>query len=271
MSRNNQTEDSIALPVTKTGKIVNCQKNRTMSVVVEYLHIPERMQHFNEECRLYMFTHFMDSLGEYAGTIDGIDGYTEHTLIQQAAYFRTKSRDDVYRKNSIQLVVDFYRYLVRTNVDKGYFDGASLITNRLLTNKNLSRYLEMGWDFIAYSPTAKYNGQNEFLLVLHGFDKHSSRMTHDDYKPIHMKCIDEPFFRQLYFDYMISSHIHFGECEAIHVGCIGDIINKICSIKKSQMSTNTDLSHFTVQEGRLIRRIIDTNTTWEAQNIHYHM
>lgn len=258
MSRNNQTEDSIALPVTKTGKIVNCQKNRTMSVVVEYLHIPERMQHFNEECRLYMFTHFMDSLGEYAGTIDGIDGYTEHTLIQQAAYFRTKSRDDVYRKNSIQLVVDFYRYLVRTNVDKGYFDGASLITNRLLTNKNLSRYLEMGWDFIAYSPTAKYNGQNEFLLVLHGFDKHSSRMTHDDYKPIHMKCIDEPFFRQLYFDYMISSHIHFGECEAIHIGCIGDIINKICSIKKSQMSTNTDLSHFTVQEGRLIRRIIDS-------------
>lgn len=259
MSRNNYIEDPISLPVTKTGKVVNCRKNRTISIVVDYLHLPERMKYFRLDCRLDFFTHFMDSLGDSAEVVDGIDGYSEHTLLYQAAYFRNKSKSDKYRKANIQLLVDFYRYLVKTNIDKGYFDGALYITNRVLTNRKLSYYLEAGWDFIAFSPTAKYNGQDEFLLVLHGFDKHSSRLTHDDYKPIHMKCIDEPFFRQLFFDYMISSPVHCGECEAMYIGSVGDIINKICSIKKSQMSTNTDLTHFTIQEGRLIRRIIDSS------------
>lgn len=251
--------DTISLPLTKTGKVVNCRTNRTLTVVIDYLSKPERIQHFNNERRLDFFNSFIDSLGDYAESVDGVSGYSESTLLYQASFFRERIKDTEDLKFSMQLLVDFYRFLVRTNVDAGYFNNASRITNRLLTNKRLSYYLANGWDFIPFSPAARYDGQEKFLFVLHGFDKHSSRLTHDDYKPIFIGAIKEPFFRQLYFEYMTSSYIHYGECESIHVGCVADLINAISNIKKSQLSTNQDLAHFTVYEGKLIRRLIDSS------------
>ena len=89
MSRNNYIEDPISLPVTKTGKVVNCRKNRTISIVVDYLHLPERMKYFRLDCRLDFFTHFMDSLGDYAEVVDGIDDGQSGTYVGFEEVFYT--------------------------------------------------------------------------------------------------------------------------------------------------------------------------------------
>ena len=243
-------------------KFVNTKNNRILKeVTVCFEGI--RCSSFPKGSMLSFLKYFVRSLGSFVKLIDGHVGYNEATLFyQKDLILRRRGISDSERYQQLWLLVRFYNDLCKRYPEVGYFNDSVRISYKLLLNKLLPKYFFEGWEFLNYSPFMKYEGQERILLTLHGFDRHSTRMTSKDFYPLHLYKIASPFFRELFFDYIKSSHIRYVESTGVYIGCIGDILNTMCSIKSSGISNVPDERHWTVQEARLMRKIID-----ESRNV----
>lgn len=248
------------------SRFVNCKNNRILkevAVSLEGISISSN----SKANKINFFEFFIRSLGPHVVSIDGHVGYNETTLFYQKDFIlRRRGLTDYDRRQQLWLLVRFYNDLCNRYPEMGYFNEAVCMSYKLMQNVKLPVYFQEGWEFMNYSPLMKYEGQERIILTLHGFDKHSTRMTSKDFYPLHLYKIQSPFFRELYFDYMKSSYVRFGESTSIYVGCIGDILNTICSIKASSLSNVPDERHWTVQEARLMKKIIDeSRNEWNSE------
>ncbi len=246
------------------GKFVNCKNSnilKEVAVSLEGICISSNPK----SSKVDFFRFFTRSLGPYIDTIDGHLGYNETTLFYQRDFImRRRGLTDSQRREQLWLLVRFYSDLCTRYPDVGYFNDGVCMSYKLLQNVKLPTLFLEGWTFVNYSPLMEYGGESKIVFTLHGFDRHSTRIAAKDYYPLHLYKIHSPFFRKLFFDYMKSSYIRFGECTAINVGCIGEIMNTMCSIKASSISTVPDESHWTIQEARLMKKIIDeSRNTWD--------
>ncbi len=247
------------------AKYVNTRNNRILkevAVCMEGICISSN----SKSNKVNFLEFYIRSLGPFVETIDGHVGYNETTLFYQKDYIlRRRGISDKERYQQFWLLVRFYNDICNRYPEMGYFNDAVRMSYKLLQNNKLPQYFFEGWEFVNYSPLMKYEGQERIILTLHGFDRHSTRMTSKDFYPLHLYKISSPFFRELYFDYMKSSHVRFGESTAIYIGCIGDILNTMCSVKASSISNVPDESHWTVQEARLMKKIIDeSKNSWNS-------
>ena len=127
--RNNPLQ--LNLPMTKTGKVVNCKTNRTLQVVIDFLK-PLRHDMYDVPSETKFFDEFKRSLGPFWEHIDGFIGYSENSLFQQADYFRSCSYETGKPKVLSRLVVSFYRYLAEKHPEQQYFKDALKMPLRLL-------------------------------------------------------------------------------------------------------------------------------------------
>ena len=256
-------QKKITLQTTKTRKTVDCKTNRILAEVVEYLKLPRLAKRIVKAEKQDFLNFFIRSLGDAVDKIDGHRGYCEGTLFLQRDFIlKRRNLTDAERKNQMMMLVEFYRFIASKYPDEDFLDSAYRMTHRLLNNVKLPTYFIEGWDFISYSPTMRYEGQDRIIFVLHGFDKFSTRLTAEDYIPAYFDKIDSMFFRELLFDYMKSSVVCFGECLAINIGSISKVLNSIGAVKNSQFSSSKDESHWTLQEGRLMKRLIDSGKNY---------
>lgn len=241
------------------SKYVNTKNNRTLKEVATCLEIIPT-SFCSKASKVLFLDFYIRGLGPFVESIDGYLGYNETILFYQKDFIlRRRGITEQERFQLLRLLVRFYKHICNRHPEMGYFNEAVCMSYRLLQNNKLPQYFFEGWEFMNYSPFMKYEGQERILLTLHGFDRHSTRMTSKDYYPLHLDRIASPFFRELFFDYMKSSHVRFGESTSANVGCIGDIMNTMCYIKASNISRVSDESHWTVQEARLMKKIIATS------------
>ncbi len=255
----------LKLPMTKTGNVVNCKTNRTLQVVIDFLK-PLRHDMYDVPSETKFFNEFKRSLGPFWEHIDGYTGYSENSLFEQAGYFRSCSYETGKPKVLARLVVSFYRYLALNHPEQEYFKDAVKMPLRLLNNYYCHNYLYEGWSFVPFSPSVKYNNEEKTVVVLHGFNRHSTRFAEEDFALIHLDKIKEPFFRRLFFEYMMSSATHFIECLSMHPGSLAPILNDMTNIKSANMSFDSSLQRWTIQEGKLLKRIIDGGVSTSNQS-----
>ena len=248
----------ISLPTTKTGKTVDCKTNRILSEVTEYLNLDRPTKLVPDAERQDFLNFFIRSLGEHIDRIDGYKGYSEGTLFYQRDFIlKRRNLNERQRRNQMMMLVEFYRFITNKYPDEEYFNKAIRMPLRLLNNHKLTTYFLGGWDFIRYSSTMKFEELGKVIFVLHGFDSISTRMAAEDFVPVEFDKIDSVFFRELLFDYMRSSVVSFGECIAIHAGSIADVLNSMSAVKSGQFTGSASETHWTVQEARLMKRLID--------------
>lgn len=257
----NQAVDIQSFEKWAGGRYVDSKTNRTLKEVAFFLD-GLNVQHYPKDKSLGFFQSFLSSLGPYADSIDGHVGYNENTLFYQKDFImRDGSLMDDGRIYQLRLLVHFYTVLCNRHPEVGYFNKSVRLSYKLLQNKMLPVYFLEGWVFLNYSPFMKYEGQERIIFTLHGFDRHSTRMTSKDYYQLPIYKIRSQFFRRLFFDYMKSSYKRFIACSAISVGSIDDVLNAICDIKARGISSVSDESHWTVLEARILRKLIDESKT----------
>ena len=239
------------------GKFTNCKSNRVLMEVAVALDNLLASK-YSKANKTDFFQFFIRSLGPHYEFIDGNMGYNENTFFYQKDFImRRRGLTDDERMLRLSILVYFYSFLCHRYPEVGYFNDAVRMSYKMLQNDQMTKYLFEGWTFMNYSSLMEYNGEDKIILTLHGFDRHSTRMTSKDYYPLHLYKIKSPFFRKLYFDYLKSSHVRFGESTSMYVGCVAEIVNTMCSVKASSFSNVPDESHWTVQEARLMKKIID--------------
>ena len=243
------------------AKYVNTKNNRILKEVAASLEGIEPRRHPKSNITIFLNC-FIQSLGPFIASINDHIGYNETTLFYQIDYFLQCNRiTKAERYQQLWLLVRFYNFICLRYPQIGYFNDAVRMSYKLLKNIWLPRYILDGWAFLNYSPFMKYEGQERIILTLHGFDRHSTQMTAEDYIVLHLYKFDSLFFRELIFDYLKSSYIRLHECRHFNLGTIAEIANTLCRIKASGISNVSSENHWTVQEARLIKKIVNVNKT----------
>ena len=96
---------------------------------------------------------FGTSLGKYENGIHTSTDFTSKTLFEQLNYYKSNYRDnESLRRTGIKFVLNFYRWLVRTNPEHDYFQNDFRMSEKLLFNNQLSDLFEEGFYFTTLNP-----------------------------------------------------------------------------------------------------------------------
>lgn len=82
---------------------------------------------------------FGKSLGKYENEVHSVTDFNATMLFEQTGFYRKQFGDDEdMRKAGLKFVVNFYRWLVRSNPEHNYFENEFHMSDRLLFNNRLS-------------------------------------------------------------------------------------------------------------------------------------
>ena len=243
------------------AKYVNTKNNRILKEVAASLEGINTSRHSRANITIFINS-YIRSLGPFINTINDHVGYNETTLFYQIDYILQYNRiTEAERYQQLWLLIRFYNFICLRYPEMGYFNDAVRMSYKLLKNIWLPQYILNGWTFLNYSPLMKYEGQERVILTLHGFDRHSTRMSSREYIALHLYKIDSPFFRELFIDYITSSYTRLSEFTDNHLGTIGEIMKTLCRLKTSRISNVSSINHWTVQDARLIKKLVNVTKT----------
>ena len=221
------------------------------------LYLREAKTH-GRNCQRNIINEFGRSLGKYDSHITSVTDFTASTMFAQTDYYRTHFRDDEeLRTMSIRFVINFYRWLVRSNPEHNYFENEFHMSDRLLFNKRLSELIERDFYFTTLNPANIPYGKERVCFIMKGFDGESTRITNEDFVTIDFSGLSNTFYRDLLIEFIVTSP----SASAIKwVGIpayIREAMEKIYIAKQSPSYPNRRLDYLTNQEAVFIRRVFD--------------
>ena len=96
---------------------------------------------------------FGKSFESYENAVTSVSDFSATTMFKQANYYKTYFHDnEEMRRTGIKLVVNFYRWLVRSNPEHSFFENEFHMSDRLLFNHSLSELIDRGFYFTTLNP-----------------------------------------------------------------------------------------------------------------------
>lgn len=201
---------------------------------------------------------FGKSLGKYENEIRSATDFNATMLFEQTDFYKKQYNDDEdMRRAGLKFVVNFYRWLVRSNPEHNYFENEFHMSDRLLFNNRLSELIERDFYFTTLNPTNIPYGKKRVCFILKGFEGESTRITNDDFVTIDFSGLSNTFYRDLLIEFIVTSP------SASTIKWVGipayirEAMEKICQAKQSPSYPNKRLNYLTNQEAIFIRQIFD--------------
>lgn len=201
---------------------------------------------------------FGKSLGKYENEVHSAIDFNATMLFEQTAFYKKQfNGNEDMRKAGLRFIVNFYRWLVRSNPDHNYFENEFHMSDRLLFNKHLSELIERDFYFTTLNPANIPYGKERVCFILKGFDNASTKITNDDFATIDFSGLSNTFYRDLLIEYMVTST----SASAIKwVGIpayIREGMEKVYIAKQAPSYPNKKLDYLTNQEAIFIRQVFD--------------
>lgn len=149
---------------------------------------------------------FGKSLGKYENEVHSVTDFNATMLFEQTGFYRKQFGDDEdMRKAGLKFVVNFYRWLVRSNPEHNYFENEFHMSDRLLFNNRLSELIERDFYFTTLNPANIPYGKKRICFILKGFEGESTMITNDDFVTIDFSGLTNAFYRDLLIEYIVTS------------------------------------------------------------------
>ena len=202
---------------------------------------------------------FEESLGEYRHEIKTIEGFTEKTFFEQANYYKKYFDGDRKRRDEgLKLVVNFYRWIVRTFPTYDFFANAFNLSDQLLFCITLSELLEQGYYFTTFNPTNIPHGKERICFLLRGLDGQSTRITKNDFSTLDFSALKSQFYRDLAIEFAVTSKSITVVTNSSIIGYVCDGMQALYEVKQTKGYPNKKLDYLTNQEAIFIRQYFDS-------------
>ena len=201
---------------------------------------------------------FGKSLGKYENEVHFATDFNATMMFEQTDFYKKQFNDNEdMRRAGLKFVVNFYRWLVRSNPEHDYFENEFHMSDRLLFNNRLSELIERDFYFTTLNPANIPYGKERVCFILKGFDSASTRITNDDFSTIDFSGLSNTFYRDLLIEFMVTST----SASAIKwVGIpayIREGMEKVYIAKQAPSYPNKQLDYLTNQEAIFIRQVFD--------------
>lgn len=198
---------------------------------------------------------FGKSLGKYENEVHSATDFNATMMFEQTGFYKKQFEDNEdMRRAGLNLVVNFYRWLVRSNPEHNYFENEFHMSNRLLFNNRLSELIERDFYFTTFNPANIPYGKERVCFILKGFDSASTIITNDDYVTIDFSGLTSTFYRDLLIEFIVTSTF----TSAIKwVAYIREGMEKVYIAKQAPSYPNKRLDYLTNQEAIFIRQVFD--------------
>lgn len=139
--------------------------------------------------------------------IDSLKELNEKIFWKQINQFRNKYKNDRDKRiRALRSVVYFYTFIIRQHPDLKLFEDARTLYPSLLENRAfVTEWLEERCSFLTFSPGYQYDGHENYIFIVRGSNRESSKMKEVDYKKVDLSSIHSPFYRKCAFNYTCSS------------------------------------------------------------------
>lgn len=201
---------------------------------------------------------FGKSLGKYENEVHSATDFNATMLFEQTGYYKKRfNNNEDMRRAGLKFVVNFYRWLVRSNPEHNYFENEFHMSDRLLFNNQLSELIDRNFYFTTLNPANIPFGKERVCFILKGFDSTSTRITNDDFVTIDFSGLSSTFYRDLLIEFIVTSP----STSAIKwVGIpayIREGMEKVYIAKQNPSYPNKRLDYLTNQEAVFIRHVFD--------------
>lgn len=116
------------------------------------------------------------------------------------------NQDQNKRIRGLRSIVYFYIYIIKNNPELKLFEDARTLYPALLENRSfVTEWLENNCAFLTFQPGLTYDGHEQFIFIIRGANRESTKLKEVDYKKVDLSFIHSPFYRQCVFGYMCSS------------------------------------------------------------------
>ena len=116
------------------------------------------------------------------------------------------SHDQQKRIRGLRALVYFYDYIIKENPYSNIFEDARTLYPSLLENRAfVTEWLENNCAFLTFSPGLEYDGHEQYIFIIRGANKLSSRLKEVDYKKIDLSSIHSHHYRKYLFEYVCSN------------------------------------------------------------------
>lgn len=236
---------------------INTKNKFIKNIFTDYLNSGRNVSRW---CSRNIIDVFEDSFGKYRNAISSVDGFTSKTMFTQAEFYKKHfTEDKKHRNQSLYVVVNFYRWLVRTYTEHNFFENAFDMSEQLLFNNRLSELLERGFFFTTLNPTNIPYGKEKVCFLLRGLDNHSTVIINDDYVSIDYSHLQSIFYRDLLIEFTATSK-SVSSVKWIGISSyIRDGMQALYKVKQSKGYPNKKLDYLTNQEAIFIRQYFDTS------------
>lgn len=110
---------------------------------------------------------FGKSLGKYENEVHSATDFNATMLFEQTGFYKKQFEDNKdMRRAGLNFVVNFYRWLVRSNPEHNYFENEFHMSDRLLFNNRLSELIERDFYFTTLNPANIPYGEERVCFIL---------------------------------------------------------------------------------------------------------
>lgn len=201
---------------------------------------------------------FGKSLGKYEDEVHSATDFNAAMMFEQIGFYKKQFADDNgMRSAGLKFVLNFYRWLVRSNPEHNYFENEFHMSDRLLFSNRLSELIEKDFYFTTLNPANIPYGKERVCFILKGFDSTSTRLTNDDFTAIDFSGLSSTFYRDLLIEFMVTSTSTSAIKGCGIPGYISEGMEKVYIAKQAPSYPNKRLDYLTNQEAIFIRQVFD--------------
>lgn len=202
--------------------------------------------------------HFEKSFGPYISQINSSLDFNDLILLEQARYFKNIYNDSPKEKrDSIESVISFYRYLVNAHPDYNFFANSMLLTEVLLFSNSMMNYILNDYHFMFFSPSVKIEDKIKYVITLKGLNATTTRLKNEDYVAIDLTGINSSTLRVELMNYILFSGSISYLASNSYWGSAKKTIMFFEKIKSQPNYPNPSLTHLTTQEALLLKNYFD--------------
>ena len=203
---------------------------------------------------------FEESFGDFRCKISKAEDFTPETLFQQVKFYREYFKEDEFhRYSAIQLIVNFYRWVVRAFPEHDFFKNSFCLSDRLLFSNKCAELIERNYYFTTLNPANIPYGKERVCFLLKGLANQSTRITNDDFSAIDFSSLKNQFYRDLVIEFAVTSTSVSTIAAPITVQYACDAMQALYDVKQTKGYPNPRLDYLTNQEAIFIRQYFDAH------------
>lgn len=201
---------------------------------------------------------FGESFGKYENVVQHENDLSEYTLFQQLEFYKTRfCNEPKARSAGICLVLHFYRWFISTHPVLDFFGNSFRMSERLLFSSGLPKLIVKDYCFTTLNPTNIPYGKERVCFLIKGMERHSTRITNDDFVSLDLSGLKSEFYRDLLIEFTATS-TSVSSIKWVGIAYyIADAMQNVYVIKQNPFYPNKDLRYLSNQEAVFIRQFFN--------------